>query len=42
MNLRKLQIEKNGKNYILSVEYSNVQGKQKIKEYMKENKYFKH
>ena len=42
MNLRKLKIEKNGKNYILSVEYSNVQGKQKIKEYMRENKFFKH
>ena len=42
MNLRKLKIEKNGKNYKLSVEYSNMQGKQKIKEYMEENKYFKH
>ena len=42
MNLRKLKIEKNGKNYKLSVEYSNMQGKQKIKEYMEKNKYFKH
>ena len=42
MGLRKLQIKKNDKNYILSVEYSNVQGKQKIKEYIKKNKFFEH
>ena len=42
MNLRKLKIEKNGKTYYLSVEYSSVQGKQKIKEYMKENKFFRY
>ena len=37
MNLRKTKIEKNGEIYNIKIYYSNVQGKEKIKEFIKKN-----
>ena len=41
MSLRNYKIEKNGKLYNLKIMYSNVQGKENLKEYLKKNNYFK-
>lgn len=39
MNLRNLKIEKFGKSYNLKINYSSVQGKQKLKEFIKRYKF---
>jgi len=39
MNLRNYKIEKCGKTYSLKISYSNVQGKPKLKEFIKKCKY---
>ena len=39
MNLRNLKIEKFGKFYNLKINYSSVQGKQKLKEFIKRYKF---
>ena len=39
MNLRNLKIEKFGKSYNLKIYYSSVQGKQKLKEFIKRYKF---
>ena len=39
MNLRNLKIEKFGKSYNLEINYSSVQGKQKLKEFIKRHKF---
>ena len=41
MSLRNYKIEKNGKLYNLKIMYSNAQGKENLKEYLKKNNYFK-
>ena len=42
MNLRNLKIEKFGKSYNLEINYSSVQGKQKLKEFIKRHKFSNH
>jgi hypothetical protein len=39
MNLRNLKIEKYGKSYNLKINYSSVQGKQKLKQFIKKYKF---
>ena len=39
MNLRNFKIEKCGKSYSLKISYSSVQGKPKLKEYIKKYKF---
>ena len=41
MNLRNLKFEKNGKIYNTKIMYSNIQGKQKLGEYIKKKYFFK-
>ena len=41
MNLRNLKFEKNGKIYNTKIMYSNIQGKQKLGEYIKKKYFYK-
>ena len=42
MDIRNLNIERNGKMHNFQIMYSNAQGKEKLKEYLKKNRFFKY
>ena len=39
LNLRNYKLIKNGRTYRFKIMYSNVQGKEKLKQYIKQNKF---